>query len=257
MKLVILAGGFGTRMSEATDNIPKPMVEVGGMPIIWHIMKIYSQFGINEFVICCGYKQYMIKEYFVNYFSHNSDLTVDLSDNSVKIHNNSSEKWKVTLVDTGLNTKTGGRIKRIQDYIGNETFCLTYGDGVGDVDIAKTIEQHVVKGKILSMTIYQPTGKLGVIETCDDGLVKSFKEKPTESGSWINAGFFVCEPSLFKYLLGDHEMFEQEPMQRLIADFQVATYKHNGFWMPMDTLNDNRKLNEMWIDNKADWKTWK
>ena len=257
MKLVILAGGYGTRMSEATDKIPKPMVEVGGKPIICHIMKIYSEFGLTEFVICCGYKQYMNKEYFVNYFNHNSDLTVDLSDNSVKIHNNSSEEWKVTLVDTGLNTMTGGRIKRIQDYIGDETFCLTYGDGLGDVDIAKTIKQHLDNGKILSMTIYQPTGKLGVIETCDDGLVKSFKEKPMESGSWINAGFFVCEPSLFRYLLGDHEMFEQEPMQRLIADFQVATYKHNGFWMPMDTMNDNRKLNEMWNNNKAAWKNWK
>ncbi|MDM8160285.1 glucose-1-phosphate cytidylyltransferase [Labilibaculum sp. K2S] len=256
MKLVILAGGYGTRMSESTNLIPKPMVEVGGKPILWHIMKIYSQFGINEFIICCGYKQYIIKEYFANYFRHNSDLTVDLSDNSIQIHNNNSEKWKVTIVDTGLNTMTGGRIKRIQEYVGNETFCLTYGDGVGNVNIAETIELHKSSGKILSMTTYQPSGKLGVLDISEDGSLKSFKEKPENSGSWINAGFFVCDPKLFNYLGGDTEMFEREPMQRLVDDNQVNTYKHTDFWMPMDTLRDNQVLNKMWDDNKADWKVW-
>jgi glucose-1-phosphate cytidylyltransferase len=256
MKLVILAGGYGTRMSETTNLIPKPMAEIGGRPMLWHIMKIYSQFGINEFIICCGYKQYVIKEYFANYFRHNSDLTVDLSDNSMKIHNNNSENWKVTIVDTGLNTMTGGRVKRIQDYVGNETFCLTYGDGLGDINIAKTIENHKRAGKVLSMTTYQPSGKLGVLDISEDGIVKSFMEKPENSGSWINAGFFVCEPKLFEYLKDDNEMFEREPMDRLIAKKQVNTFKHNGFWMPMDTLRDNQILNKMWNDNKADWKVW-
>jgi glucose-1-phosphate cytidylyltransferase len=256
MKAVILAGGFGTRLSEATNLIPKPMVEIGGKPILWHIMKTYSYYGINEFIICCGYKQYIIKEYFANYFRHNSDLTVDLSDNSMKIHNNNSEKWKVTMIDTGLNTMTGGRIKRIQEYVGNETFCLTYGDGLGDIDIAKTIELHKNSRNVLSMTTYQPSGKLGVLDISEDGIVKSFNEKPENSGSWINAGFFVCEPKLFEYVGGDNEMFEQEPMQRLIADKQINTYKHRDFWMPMDTLRDNQILNKMWDDNKADWKVW-
>lgn len=256
MKLVILAGGYGTRMSESTNLLPKPMVEIGGKPILWHIMKIYSHFGINEFIVCCGYKQYIIKEYFSNYFRHNSDLTVDLSDNSIKIHNNNSEKWKVTIVDTGLNTMTGGRIKRIEEYIGNETFCLTYGDGLGDINISETIKLHKHSGKILSMTTYQPSGKLGVLDIDDNGSVNSFFEKPENSGSWINAGFFVCEPNIFEYLGGDNEMFEKEPMQRLIEAKQVNAYKHNGFWMPMDTLRDNQILNKMWDDNKADWKIW-
>ena len=258
MKLVILAGGFGTRMSETTNLIPKPMSEIGNKPILWHIMKLYSQYGIKEFIICCGYKQYVIKEYFANYIRHNSDLTVDLSNNSIEVHDSeNSENWKITMIDTGLETMTGGRIKRIQKYVGDETFCLTYGDGVGDIDIAKTIELHNNAEKILSMTTYQPTGKLGVIDINEDGVVKSFKEKPEDSGSWINAGFFVCEPSIFKYLHGDHEMFEQEPMQRLISEAQVTTYKHKGFWMPMDTLRDNKVLNKLWNDNKADWKNWK
>lgn len=256
MKSVILAGGYGTRLSEATNLIPKPMIEIGGKPILWHIMKIYSHYGINEFIICCGYKQYIIKEYFANYFRHNSDLTVDLSDNSVQIHDNHSENWKVTMIDTGLNTMTGGRIKRVQKYVGHEPFCLTYGDGVGDVDIARSIELHRRSGKVLSMMTYQPSGKLGVLDIAEDGLVTSFKEKPENSGSWINAGFFVCEPLLFDYLEGDNEMFEREPIQRLIDIRQINAYKHTGFWMPMDTLRDNQMLNKMWEGNKAIWKIW-
>jgi len=256
MKSVILAGGYGTRMEEVTSRIPKPMIEIGGKPILWHIMKIYSHYGINEFIICGGYKQYLIKEYFANYFQHNSDLTIDLNDNSIQIHNKHSENWKVTIIDTGLNTMTGGRVKRIQKYIGNKAFCLTYGDGVGDVDIEKSIEIHKRSGKVLSMTTYQPSGKLGVLDISEDGIVNSFKEKPDNGGSWINAGFFICEPQLFDYLSGDNEMFENEPMKRLIADKQVHSYKHKGFWMPMDTLHDNKILNKMWEDNDAKWKKW-
>ncbi len=256
MKAVILAGGLGTRLSEATNLTPKPMVEIGGKPILWHIMKTYSHYGINEFIICCGYKGYVIKEYFANYFRHNCDMTVDLSNNDLITHDNHSEDWKVTIIDTGLNTMTGGRIKRIQKYVGNETFCLTYGDGLGDINIAKTIEFHKRAGRVLSMTTYQPSGKLGVLDISEDGIVKSFNEKPVNSGSWINAGFFVCEPKLFEYLGGDNEMFELEPMQRLIADKQVNTYKHFDFWMPMDTLRDNQMLSKMWDDNKAGWKVW-
>lgn len=256
MKVVILAGGYGTRLSEATQVIPKPMVEIGGKPILWHIMKIYSQYGFNDFVICCGYKQYVIKEYFANYFRHNCDFTVNLADNSLKVLDNHSEDWKVTMVDTGIDTMTGGRIKRIQKYIGNEPFLLTYGDGVGDVDIAKTIEAHKQGGKLLSMTAYQPSGKLGILDIKDDGTVNGFIEKPQNGGSWINAGFFVCEPQVFDYLEGDNEMFEREPMQRLLEKNQVHAYKHYGFWKPMDTLNDNKELNALWSKGNAPWKNW-
>ena len=214
------------------------------------------QYGITEFIICAGFKQYIIKEYFINYFQHNSDITVDLSDNTIKVHNNNSEKWKVTVVDTGLDTMTGGRIKRVQKYVGDEVFCLTYGDGVGDVDIAKTIGVHKSAGKILTMTAYQPSGKLGVLDIAKDGSLKSFMEKPKNTGSWINAGFFVCEPKIFDFLEGDHEMFEQEPMQRLISDKEVTTYKHGDFWRPMDTLRDNQVLNKMWEEGNAPWKIW-
>ena len=256
MKAVILAGGLGTRLSEATNLIPKPMVEIGGKPILWHIMKIYSQFGIDEFIICCGYKQYVIKEYFANYFYHNCDLTVDLADNSISIHDSHSENWKVTMVDTGLNTMTGGRVKRIQKYIGDEPFLLTYGDGVADIDINETILKHKESGKILSMTAYQPSGKLGVLDIEEDGTLRSFQEKPQCGGTWINAGFFVCEPEIFDVLEGDHEMFEREPMQRLVDKKQIHVYKHAGFWKPMDTLRDNQELNKLWADNKAPWKIW-
>lgn len=256
MKVVILAGGFGTRLSEATHLIPKPMVEIGGKPILWHIMKIYSHFGINEFVICCGYKQYVIKEYFANYFCHNCDMTVDLSDNTVQIHDNHSESWKVTMVDTGLNTMTGGRIKRVQQYIDNEPFLMTYGDGLADVNIQTTIEAHQKSGKILSVMAFQPSGRLGVLDIEDDGTISSFLEKPTEGGTWINAGFFVCEPEIFDYLEGDHEMFEREPMQRILAVRQMHAYRHNGFWQPMDTLRDNSELNKLWDAGDAPWKVW-
>ena len=256
MKVVLLAGGFGTRLSEATQLIPKPMVEVGGKPIIWHIMKIYSHYGFNDFIICCGYKQYVIKEYFANYFRHNCDMTVDLSNNSVEVLDNHSENWKVTMVDTGLNTLTGGRIKRIQKYIGDAPFLLTYGDGVSDIDINATIDCHKQSGKLLTMTTYQPSGKLGVVDIDETGAVVDFLEKPQNSGSWINAGFFVCEPGVFDVLEGDHEMFEREPMQRILAKHQINAYKHIGFWKPMDTLRDNVELNQLWDNNKAPWKIW-
>jgi len=256
MKVVILAGGLGSRLSEATVTVPKPMVEIGGKPILWHIMKIYSHFGFNEFIICCGYKQYVIKEYFANYFHHNCDMTVDLSNNSIHILDNHSENWKVTMVDTGLQTLTGGRIKRISQYIGNEPFLLTYGDGVADVNIQQIILSHKVSGKYLTMTAFQPVGRLGVLNISTDGLVQSFEEKPSESGTWINAGFFVCEPEIFGYLKGDHEMFEKEPMQQIIQDQQLHAFKHTGFWKPMDTLRDNTELNELWNNGKAPWKIW-
>lgn len=256
MKVVILAGGFGTRLSEATQIIPKPMVEIGGKPILWHIMKIYSHYDFNDFIICCGYKQYVIKEYFANYFRHNCDLTVDLSDNSVEVLDNHSENWRVTMIDTGVNTMTGGRIKRIQKYIGNEPFLLTYGDGVGDINIPETVRQHNLSGKTLTMTTYQPSGKLGVVDIDHDGTVVNFLEKPKAGGSWINAGFFVCEPHVFDVLEGDHEMFEREPMQRLLSENEMHAYKHVGFWKPMDTLNDNNELNKLWNSNEAPWKIW-
>lgn len=256
MKAVILAGGFGTRFSEATSLIPKPMIEIGGKPILWHIMKIYSYYGINDFIICCGYKQYVIKEYFANYFRHNCDITVDLSNNAISVLDNHSEDWKVTMIDTGLNTMTGGRIKRIECYIGNEPFCLTYGDGLADINISQSIEIHQKAKKILSMAAYQPGGRLGVLNISDNGSVDSFIEKPIETGTWINAGFFICEPEIFKYLDGDHEMFEQEPMRRLVKDKEIHAYKHNGFWMPMDTLRDNVELNKMWNSGNALWKIW-
>ena len=256
MKAVILAGGLGTRLSEVTNLIPKPMVEIGGKPILWHIMKIYSYYGINDFIICCGYKHYVIKEYFANYFRHNSDMTVDLSTNSIQIHDNYSEHWKVTLIDTGLNTMTGGRIKRIQSYVGNETFCLTYGDGVADIIVAKTIELHRKAGKTLTITAFQPGGRLGVLDISPDGTLQSFIEKPEDTGTWINAGFFVCEPGIFDVLDNDMEMFEKEPMQRLVLQKRIHVYKHTGFWKPMDTLRDNTELNDMWNKGVAPWKMW-
>ena len=256
MKAVILAGGFGSRLSETTNLIPKPMIEIGGKPVLWHIMKIYSYYGFNEFILCCGYKQYVIKEYFANYFNHNCDMTVDLSDNSVSILDNHSENWKVTMIDTGLHTLTGGRIKRIKQYIGNEPFLLTYGDGVADIDIRQTIETHKKSGKYLTMTAYQPGGKLGVLNISEAGMVQSFAEKPTKTGTWVNAGFFVCEPEIFNYLQGDHEMFEKEPLQRIISEKQLHAFRHTGFWKPMDTLKDHTELNEIWNSGKAPWKIW-
>ena len=256
MKVVILAGGFGTRFSEATQVLPKPMIEIGGKPILWHIMKIYSHFGFNDFIICCGYKQYVIKEYFANYFRHNCDIRVDLSNNSLEVLRSHSEDWRVTMIDTGLNTLTGGRIARIEEYVKGERFLLTYGDGVGDIDIPATIKAHERAGKTLTMTTFQPTGKLGVVDIADDGSVSDFLEKPKEGGSWINAGFFVCEPDVFKAINGDNEMFEREPMQRLLAQKQINAYRHTGFWKPMDTLRDNQELNQLWQSGNAPWKIW-
>ncbi|SJZ57895.1 glucose-1-phosphate cytidylyltransferase [Cetobacterium ceti] len=257
MKAVILAGGFGTRLSEATNLIPKPMVEIGGKPILWHIMKTYSQYGINEFVICCGYKGYVIKEWFANYFMHNSDVTVDLATNSIEVHSCKAEHWKVTLVDTGLHTMTGGRIKKIQKYIGNETFLLTYGDGVSDINIVESIKEHKKNGKALTVTAFKPNGKFGALELGENGEVEAFTEKPAGDGMWINAGYFVCEPEVFDYITeGDSTIFEKAPLENLAKDGKMGSYKHNGFWKPMDTLRDNVELNQMWDTGKAPWKIW-
>lgn len=259
MKAVILAGGFGSRLSEATNLIPKPMVEIGGKPILWHIMKIYSHYGINDFIICCGYKQYVIKEYFANYFRHNSDMTVDLSNNSVEILDNHSENWRVTMIDTGLNTMTGGRIKRVERYLENERFLLTYGDGVTDLNIADSITAHEKSGCLLSVTAYKPGGKFGALEIdLDTNKVTSFMEKPDGDRNWINAGYFVCEPGVLNYIKdGDATVFEGKPLEEIAKDGQMHAYTHRGFWKPMDTLRDNSELSEMWETGKAPWKVWK
>jgi len=257
MKVVLLAGGFGTRLSEETDIRPKPMVEIGGKPILWHIMKIYSEYGFNDFVILLGYKGYYIKEYFANYFLHQSDVTIDMLNGQMKIHNNSSEPWKVTLIDTGLHSMTGGRIKRAQKFIGDESFMLTYGDGVANIDIKELVKFHKSHGKAITMTSAQPDGRFGALDIDENDKVNEFKEKPKGDGSWINAGYFVCEPKVFDYILGgDSIVFEQEPLMNLAKDDEVFTYKHHDFWMPMDTLRDKIKLNELWEKNKAPWKVW-
>jgi len=257
MKVVLLAGGFGTRLSEETDIRPKPMVEIGGKPILWHIMKTYSEYGFNEFVILLGYKGYFIKEYFSNYFLHQSDVTIDLMNNEIEVHNNSSEPWKVTLLDTGLHSMTGGRIKRAQEIIGDEPFMLTYGDGVANIDIKKLVEFHKTHGKSMTMTSAQPDGRFGALDIDKDNQVKEFKEKPKGDGSWINAGYFVCEPKVFDYITeGDSTVFEQAPLQNLAKDGEIYTYKHDDFWMPMDTLRDKHKLEELWTDDQAPWKVW-
>lgn len=258
MKAVILAGGFGSRLSEATAVIPKPMVEIGNKPIIWHIMKIYSHYGIKDFVVCCGYKQYAIKEYFANYYLHNADMTVNLSDNSVQVHSSHSEDWRVTMVDTGLNTMTGGRVKRIQPYIGDEPFLLTYGDGVADIDIARTIREHRESGAALSMSVYKPEGKFGAVDIDGNGFVRSFREKPGGDGNWINIGFFVCQPEVFSYIPdGDDTVaFEKAPLENLARDGRMHAYRHTGFWKPMDMLRDNKELNKLWNEGRAPWKIW-
>jgi len=257
MKVLLLAGGFGTRLSEETDVRPKPMVEIGARPILWHIMKIYSTYGFNEFVVLLGYKGYYIKEYFANYFLHQSDITIDMSNGKMEVHNNSSEPWKVTLLDTGLHSMTGGRIKRAQEFIGDEPFMLTYGDGVADIDINKLVAFHKAHGKAMTMTSAQPDGRFGALEIGEDNQVKEFKEKPKGDGSWINAGYFVCESKVFDYITqGDSTVFEQEPLKNLAKDGEIYTYKHDGFWMPMDTLRDKNLLNKMWDENNAPWKVW-
>jgi glucose-1-phosphate cytidylyltransferase len=256
MKVVILAGGFGTRLSEETDIKPKPMVEIGGKPIIWHIMKTYSSYGFNEFVILLGYKGYIIKEFFSNYFLHQSDVTIDLVNNSMEIHQNNSEPWKVTLLDTGLNTLTGGRIKRAKSYIGNDDFLLTYGDGLSDVDISKTVEFHKSHGKNVTMTAVQPAGRYGALDIKSDNSISSFKEKPKGYGAWINGGFFVCKPEVLNYIIGDSTTFEQEPLTELAEEGQLISFKHEGFWECMDTLRDKTNLCELWDSGQAPWKKW-
>lgn len=256
MKVVLLAGGFGTRLSEETDVKPKPMVEIGGKPILWHIMNIYSSYGYNEFIICCGYKGYAIKEYFVNYHNHMCDLTVDLSNGDLQVHKSNAEPWKITLVDTGLNTLTGGRIKRIKDYVGDEPFLLTYGDGVADVNIKELVEFHKAHDGIATVTSVQPSGRFGALSLANDGQVNSFIEKPSGDGAWINGGFFVCEPGVFDFIDGDSTVFEKEPLERLANSNNLHAYKHKGFWKPMDTLRDKTELEELWTKGEAPWKLW-
>ena len=257
MRALILAGGFGTRLSEETDIKPKPMVEVGGKPILWHIMKTYSHYGINEFVILLGYKGYYIKEYFANYFLHQSDVTIDMSSGDIEVHNNSSEPWKVTLLDTGMNAMTGARVKKAKDHIGNEPFLLTYGDGLANIDIQATLDFHKKHGKLMTMTSAQPDGRFGALDINENDKVVAFKEKPKGDGSWINAGYFVCQPEVLDYIpQGDDAVLEQEPLKNLAKDGQIYTYKHNDFWMPMDSLRDKIKLNEMCEAQDAPWMVW-
>lgn len=258
MKVVILAGGFGTRISEESHLKPKPMIGIGDKPILWHIMKEYSMHGFNEFIICLGYKAYVIKEYFADYFLHTSDVTFDLAKNEMTVHNNFAEPWKVTLVDTGLNTMTGGRVKRIQKYVGNEPFMLTYGDGVSDVDITKLVEFHKSHGKIATMTTVNVGQRFGVIVTDNDGIIRSFREKKDSDGSWINGGYMVLNPEVFDYITdGDETVFEQAPLENLAKDGELVAFKHEGFWQCMDTQRDKMKLEEMWNSGNAPWKTWK
>ena len=257
MKVVILAGGLGSRLSEETVVKPKPMVEVGTQPILWHIMKIYSSYGFNEFVILLGYKGYYIKEYFSNYFLHNNDVTIDIASNSVEIHNNHAEPWKVTLLETGANSMTGARIKQARPYLGEEPFFLTYGDGVSNIDIKALLAFHQSHGRALTMSAVQPEGRFGVIELDDQSGVKKFFEKPQGDGGWINGGFFVCEPKVFDYISDRNDcIFEREPLENIARDGQLYAYQHNGFWMCMDTLRDKVRLNELWESKQAKWKIW-
>lgn len=257
MKVVILAGGYGTRISEESHLRPKPMIEIGHRPILWHILKLYSSYGFNDFIICLGYKGFVIKEYFANYFLHESDVTFDFRNGNQNItHNHSAEPWKVTLVNTGIDTMTGGRIKRIQPYIGNEPFLLTYGDGVSNVDIHKLIDFHKMNGRLATVTSIQPEGRFGILDIDDLSQVRGFQEKPKGDHSWINGGFFVLQPEIFNYIEGDHTIFEKEPLEQLAKDGELTAYKHNGFWHPMDTLRDKNYLESLWVSNKAPWKVW-
>ncbi len=256
MKVLILAGGYGSRLSEETDMKPKPMVEIGGKPILWHIMKIYSYYGFNDFIILLGYKGYIIKEFFANYHLHQCDVTFDIKHNETEILNNGSEPWRVTLIDTGLNSMTGGRIKRVQKYINNETFMLTYGDGVGNIDISVLLEFHRSNGKIITMTSVQPEGRFGSLILNANNEVLKFQEKIKGDGQWVNAGFFVCEPEVLNYLKDDSTILEKEPLEKLANEKQLVTFKHNGFWKPMDTLRDKRLLEDLIASNKAPWMMW-
>jgi glucose-1-phosphate cytidylyltransferase len=257
MKVLLLAGGMGTRLSEETDIRPKPMVEIGGKPILWHIMNLYSKHDLNDFVVLLGFKGYYIKEYFSNYFLHRSDVTIDLANNNLTVLNNSCEPWKITLIDTGELTMTGGRIKRAQSYVGDNRFMLTYGDGVCDIDMTAQLAFHQSHGRAVTMTAVQPDGRFGTFESDKSGQVTRFLEKPRGDGSWINGGFFICEPKIFDYLNeGDSTVLEQAPLQNLARDNELMTYKHSGFWKCMDTLKDKNDLNEMWKSGHAPWKTW-
>ena len=256
MKVVLLAGGFGTRLSEETVGKPKPMVEIGGMPILWHIMKIYSSYGFNDFVVCLGYKGYLIKEYFANYFLHKSDVTIDLSDNSIKVHDSQAESWKITLVDTGSDSMTGERIRRIRNHVDDQTFMLTYGDGVGNVNITELLDFHKTQGKLCTVTAVQPLGRFGSLNIESGNEVSSFMEKPRGDGSWINGGFFVCEPGIFNYIKEENTIWEKQPMELLAADGQMSAFKHDGFWKPMDTLRDKFELENDWTKGEAKWKNW-
>lgn len=257
MKVVILAGGRGSRLSEETDSKPKPMVEIGGKPILWHIMKIYSNFGFRDFVICLGYKGYVIKEYFFNYLLHQSDVTIDLKSNRAEIHRGFSEPWKVTLVDTGADTMTGGRIKRVQPYVNNRTFMLTYGDGLADINIKELLKFHKKHKKCVTLTSFHPSGRFGILDINSKDEVIDFQEKPQEDKSWINGGFFVLEPEIFKHIESDKTIWEKETLRDLSKKCRVMSYKHKGFWMCMDTLRDKEELETLWNSGHAPWKTWK
>lgn len=257
MKVVLLAGGLGTRLSEETDIKPKPMVEIGGKPILWHIMKHFSHYGFNDFVICCGYKGYVIKEYFVNYYLHHSDISISLKDNNFEIINSNIEPWKITLVDTGLTTMTGGRIKRIQKYIGNNNFLLTYGDGLADVNIHKLVDFHIKSEKYCTVTSVQPKGRFGALNLdIDQKKVVSFVEKPKGDNNWINGGFLVCKPDIFKFIIDDDTIWEKDPMEKIASLGEMVAFKHEGFWKPMDTLRDKHELESEWQSGNARWKTW-
>jgi glucose-1-phosphate cytidylyltransferase len=255
MKVVILAGGLGTRISEETSLRPKPMVEIGGKPILWHVMKIYSAHGMHDFIVCLGYKGYMIKEYFANYFLHMSDVTLDMEHNSMMVHQRYAEPWRITLVDTGENTLTGGRLKRVAPYLDDNHFCFTYGDGVGDVDITGLIAFHRSHGALATLTATQPPGRFGTFNLEGDKIT-SFREKPHGDGGWINGGFFVLSPKVLGYIDGDATMWEREPLERLAEDGQLRSYRHDGFWQPMDTLRDKNRLEELWVSGNAPWKVW-
>ena len=256
MKVVILAGGLGTRISEETSLRPKPMIEIGGKPILWHIMKIYSHYGLNEFVICCGYKGYMIKEYFANYFLHMSDVTIDMNNNDIKVHNRKVEPWKITLLDTGDDTMTGGRIKRVQEYVKDEeVFCLTYGDGVGDINITDLIAFHKAQNVMATLTATIPPARFGALDV-NECKVKKFMEKPDGDGAMVNGGFFVLSPKIFDLIVGDETIWEREPLECLAQKGNLAAYQHNGFWQPMDTMRDKIYLEQLWASGKSPWKVW-
>ena len=255
MKAVILAGGLGTRISEETNIKPKPLIEIGGMPLLWHIMKIYSAHGINDFVICCGYKGYMIKEYFANYSLHMSDVTFDMQNNSIEVHQKFVEPWKITLVDTGVDTMTGGRLGRVKKFVGNDTFCFTYGDGLGNINIRELIDFHKLQGKKATVTAVKPAGRFGALEIKKNNVL-NFNEKPLGDGNWINGGFFILEPKVLELIQNDKTIWEKEPIEKLVEQGELAAYRHTKFWHPLDTLRDKNYLEELWTSGNADWKVW-